>query len=73
MSDIKLDTYKCPKCCATIIIPKGRDEAICEYCGSLVKKPEKKLTTAEIIALVALPLISVILFICIALFWLHIT
>lgn len=43
----KMKNYTCPKCNAPLMVPKGKETAYCEYCGSQifikdVKKEERE-------------------------------
>ena len=61
MSDVKLNTFKCPKCGATIYIKRGERNAVCEYCGTSVDIPEDKFNSVIMTILIIAMLIAMVL------------
>ncbi len=49
MSDVRLNTFKCPKCGADIKFNRGDEYATCEFCGTMVQVPKREITNKQLI------------------------
>ncbi len=66
MSDVRLSTFKCPKCGADIKFKRGDQYATCEFCNTMVQVPKREITTKELIAFGMMFLALIVMFICMA-------
>ena len=54
MSDVNLNTFKCPKCGADIKFNKGDEYTTCEFCGTTVQIPKTAMSDKTKIIIVGM-------------------